>query len=90
MEIIFWSVIFLNALSLVLMGIDKFKAKANKFRISEFTLLLSGALGAFGFVLSMILFHHKFSKAKFRYLGTLFFLLHAISVGVLVYHLMQF
>lgn len=88
MKIIFWSVVLLNLVSFFLMGLDKLKAKSNRFRISETTLLVSGALGALGFVLAMILFHHKFSKNKFRYLGALFFIIHISSVGFWVYDLM--
>lgn len=59
-------VAIINVLSFLLFGIDKYKAKKNKWRVSERTLLVSaaagGSLGAFA---GMRMFHHKTQKKKF-------------------------
>lgn len=47
-------------MTFLMMGIDKYKARKGKWRISERALLLSGAaFGACGAFLGMIIFHHK-------------------------------
>ncbi|MBQ1509071.1 MAG: DUF1294 domain-containing protein [Erysipelotrichaceae bacterium] len=56
----------MSALSFLLMGIDKYKARKEKWRISEKTLLLSALLGGSpGTLLGMLLFHHKIRKPRF-------------------------
>ena len=61
--------LLLNAVSFLLFGLDKWKAKHGRWRIPESTLLLSAALGgSTGAFLGMKMFHHKTRKAKF-YLG---------------------
>lgn len=56
----------INAVSFLLMHIDKQKARKNKWRIRESTLLLSAALGgSIGSLLGMYLFRHKTQHPKF-------------------------
>lgn len=56
-----------NLITLALMGIDKFKAKHDLWRIPESTLLLSAFLmGAVGSFAGSRLFHHKTQKTKFK------------------------
>ncbi len=56
----------MSILSFLLMGIDKYKARREKWRISEKTLLLSALLGgSIGTLLGMLLFHHKTRKPRF-------------------------
>lgn len=56
-----------NVLSFSLMGIDKARAKANRWRIPERTLLLTSAcFGALGGTLGMFHFHHKTKHWYFR------------------------
>jgi uncharacterized membrane protein YsdA (DUF1294 family) len=56
----------MSTLSFLLMGIDKYKARREKWRISEKTLLLSALLGgSIGTLLGMLLFHHKTRKPRF-------------------------
>ena len=58
----------INALSFILFGLDKNKAKKGKWRISEATLLMmaviGGSIGAWG---GMRLWHHKTMHKKFKY-----------------------
>lgn len=56
----------LNLFSFVLMGVDKYKAKRNHWRISEQTLMLFALFGgSFGVLFGMTIFHHKTKKKKF-------------------------
>jgi len=53
-------------LTFVLYGIDKYKAKHNRWRISEATLLLMALIGgSIGALLGMKVFHHKTQHLKF-------------------------
>ena len=56
----------LNVVAFVAYGIDKYKAKHNRWRISEATLLLMAiAGGCVGALLGMRAFRHKTQKLKF-------------------------
>lgn len=56
-----------NIISFLLMVIDKYFARTNKHRISEFTLFswawIGGSIAVF---IAMILCHHKIRKWKFK------------------------
>ncbi|MBQ6145940.1 MAG: DUF1294 domain-containing protein, partial [Clostridia bacterium] len=54
----------INLISFALYGMDKLKAKAGAWRISEATLLLAALLGPVGAMLGMELFRHKTKHAK--------------------------
>lgn len=65
-----------NLLSLSLFGIDKWKAKHTKWRISEKTLLLVAAIGgSIGAWVGMKLWHHKTQHKKFKYGVPLIFII---------------
>ncbi|MDO4971279.1 MAG: DUF1294 domain-containing protein [Bacteroidales bacterium] len=58
--------VVLNVVAFVSYGIDKFKAKHNRWRISEATLLLLAIVGGgLGALLGMKAFRHKTQKPKF-------------------------
>ena len=60
--------ITVNVLGLVLFGIDKWKAKNDKWRISEATLLsLTVIGGSIGTWVGMKVWHHKTMHKKFKY-----------------------
>ena len=60
--------IAVNALGLVLFGIDKWKAKHAQWRISEPTLLAIAAIGgSIGSWIGMKMWHHKTLPKKFKY-----------------------
>lgn len=73
----------INVITFFLFGIDKFKAKRSKWRISEAMLLsmavLGGSLGAW---LGMMVWHHKTLHKKFRY-GIPLILM--VQIGLLVW-----
>ena len=60
--------VVINVVTFFLYGIDKWKAKHDKWRISEATLLgLAVVGGSIGAWLGMKLWHHKTLHKKFRY-----------------------
>ena len=59
--------IVINIIGFIICFIDKQKAIHNKYRINENTLLFISLIGGcFGLFLSMIIFHHKTKKLKFK------------------------
>lgn len=59
-------VTLINLINFILYGIDKKRAKKNKYRISEKYLLALSILGApLGAILGMLIFHHKTKKIYF-------------------------
>jgi uncharacterized membrane protein YsdA (DUF1294 family) len=70
----------LNAASFTLYGMDKFKAKKGKWRVSENSLLVVSLFGPIGAWLGMQHFRHKTQKPVFKYLIPLFIGLHIFLV----------
>lgn len=63
---IFWYLLIANLLGLILMGVDKRKAKKGRWRIPEAMLFLVAALGgSLGIILGMYLFRHKTKHRSF-------------------------
>ena len=57
-----------NLVAFILMGVDKRRAKKDRWRISEGTLFLFPVLGgSLGGILGMKLFHHKTKHWYFRF-----------------------
>ena len=72
----------INALSFLLMLIDKQKAKKNRWRIPESTLLGVSAIGgSFGGLVGMYLLRHKTLHKKFAIGIPLMFILHMIGLA---------
>lgn len=68
MKIILGYLLAVNIASFFLYGIDKYKAKKGKWRISEATLLLMAVIGgSIGAWAGMRLWHHKTLHKKFKY-----------------------
>lgn len=58
----------INEVTFIVYGIDKYKAKKAKWRISEATLLLLAVLGgSVGAWVGMKVWHHKTMHKKFKY-----------------------
>lgn len=78
-----------NLFVLILYGLDKHYAKANKWRIPEKVLLgtatIMGGLGAF---LGMRVFHHKTKHIRFKIIVPLVFLVQLVLIGYIFYRLM--
>ena len=68
MEEIICYILAVNIATFFLYGIDKYKAKKGKWRISEATLLTMAAIGgSIGAWAGMRLWHHKTMHKKFKY-----------------------
>ena len=68
MEEIICYLLAVNIVTFLLYGIDKYKAKKGKWRISEATLLTMAAIGgSIGAWAGMRLWHHKTMHKKFKY-----------------------
>ena len=75
----------INALAFLLMLIDKEKAKKNRWRIPEKTLLAVALLGgSIGAVMGMKLFHHKTKHSKFS-IGLPVILAIQVVIVVIIY-----
>ena len=70
----------INAASYALYGIDKFKARKDKWRISEQSLLIVSFFGPIGALLGMQQFRHKTQKPIFRFLVPAFVGIHILLV----------
>lgn len=75
--------LFINALTLLLMLADKQKAKENLWRTPEsFLLLLTAVGGSVGTLLGMRIARHKIRNPRFRFGVPAFFCIHALfAVG---------
>ena len=68
MHIILYYLLAVNIATFFLYGIDKYKAKKGKWRISEATLLTMAAIGgSIGAWTGMRIWHHKTMHKKFKY-----------------------
>ena len=68
MNIILGYLLAVNITSFLLYGIDKYKAKKGRWRISEATLLLMEVIGgSIGACVGMRIWHHKTMHKKFKY-----------------------
>ena len=68
MNIILYYLLAINIASFFLYGIDKYKAKKGRWRISEATLLMMAVIGgSIGAWTGMRLWRHKTMHKKFKY-----------------------
>jgi uncharacterized membrane protein YsdA (DUF1294 family) len=72
--------IALNAVSFSLYGLDKHKARKDKWRISEQNLLIASLFGPIGAWLGMSQFRHKTQKPIFKYSVPAFIGIHLLLV----------
>lgn len=84
MKFIVAYLLLINAISFLIMRLDKEKAKKNAWRISERTLLsLAALLGSIGILAGMKVFRHKTKHPKFT-IGVPIMLAIQIVLGILV------
>ena len=68
MNLILYYLLAVNIATFFLYGIDKYKAKKGRWRISEATLLMIAVIGgSIGAWSGMRLWHHKTMHKKFKY-----------------------
>ena len=76
--------IFINVVTFLVYGIDKWKAKQGSWRISEATLLILAVFGgSIGALLGMKIWHHKTMHKKFKYGLPLILIIQIILIGYL-------
>lgn len=72
----------MNVVTFFMYGVDKWKAKRSKWRVSEAVLILMAVLGgSVGAWLGMKAWHHKTQHKKFRY-GLPFILIAQIAIVI--------
>ena len=77
----------INIVAFFLYGIDKWKARHDKWRVTEARLLSVALLGgSFGALLGMKVWHHKTQHNKFRFGLPLILCLHLVIAIVAVYY----
>lgn len=85
MKYFLFYLLIINIIAFSLMYIDKQKAKKNKWRIKEDTLIISAFLGgSIGALVGMNTFRHKTKHAKFKY-GIPAILIFQIIIGLAIY-----
>ena len=76
----------INIITFLVYGIDKYKAKHHRWRISEAALLLLAVVGgSIGAICGMKLLHHKTQHKKFKYLLTLILTLQILLCLTILY-----
>ncbi len=84
MDLLYIYLLCINVVTFLFYGMDKWKAKKGKRRISEKTLLTFAILGgSVGALIGMWFFRHKTRKPKF-YLGVPAIILLQIAISVFV------
>lgn len=78
--------LIINAITFLVYGIDKLKAKKSKWRIPESTLIFLAAVGgSIGALLGMWVFHHKTKKPKF-FIGVPVILVLQTAIVIALYY----
>lgn len=86
LRILLYYLLAANLLTFVTYGIDKHKARHNRWRVREASLLLLAALGgSIGALLAMRVFRHKTQHKKFRY-GVPAILLVQLAIAAFCYY----
>jgi len=76
----------INVITFIMYGIDKWKAKSNRWRIPEATLLWMAIIGgSVGAELGIKVWHHKTLHKKFKYGVPSILILQCIFVGLLLF-----
>ena len=77
-------ILFINVVTFLVYGIDKWKAKQGSWRISEATLLILAVIGgSIGALLGMKIWHHKTMHKKFKFGLPLILIIQIILIGYL-------
>ena len=78
----------INILTFFMYGVDKWKAKRSKWRVSEAALIWMAVLGgSIGAWLGMKAWHHKTQHKKFQYGIPLILFTQVVVIAVLKYYL---
>ena len=87
MELVYYYIAGINILTFFVYGIDKWKAKNNKWRISEATLLTLAVIGgSIGAWMGMRVWHHKTKHKKFVFGIPAIFIVQIALICFLLFH----
>ncbi len=85
--LILYSLAAINIITFFVYGIDKWKAKRSRWRISETTLLLLAVFGgSIGALMGIKVWHHKTLHKKFKYGVPLIIQLQVAAILALLWH----
>ena len=85
-KIALYYILAVNLMTFITYGIDKYKARHNRWRVREASLLLLAALGgSIGALLAMKVFRHKTQHKKFRFGVPAILLVQMAITGVCCY-----
>lgn len=80
--------VLISIIGFLLMGIDKYKASKEKWRIQELTFMIISFLGgSIGILIGMTIFKHKINKKKFSLGVPIFYILNIIVNRIIVYYI---
>lgn len=86
MKLLIFLMVGWNVITFLMMGLDKMKAKADRRRISEKTLLTSAfVMGGIGIAAGAAIFHHKTRKILFKIGIPLALIVNAAVIYGLIY-----
>ncbi len=87
-QILYVYILLISLIGFILMGIDKYKAKKERWRIKELTLMIIAFLGgSIGILIGMVIFKHKINKKKF-YIGVpLLYIFNIIMNHLIIYYI---
>lgn len=86
MMYLYYYILIVNIFAFSIMGLDKYKAKKHRFRISEKALFISALIGgSVGALAGMKTFHHKTKHRAFT-IGIPAILLMQIALTVYIYY----
>ena len=85
MRILMYYLIAVNVAAWIMYGLDKWKARSGKWRISERTLLIVALIGgSVGALAGMLMFRHKTKKPKFVVGIPVMLVVHCVIVAAVV------
>ena len=77
----------ITVMTFLMFGVDKWKARRDKWRIRETSLLLLALLGgSLGAWIGMKVWHHKTKHKKFKYCIPLILVVHLVLLAVVAYY----
>lgn len=87
MKVVLIYLAIINVVTFFLFGIDKWKAKRDKWRVPEATLLWWAVFGgSIGALLGMSVWHHKTQHRKFTWGVPAMLIAQIAIVGVIIYY----
>lgn len=86
MRILMYYLIAVNVAAWIMYGLDKWKARSGKWRISERNLLIVALIGgSVGALAGMLMFRHKTKKPKFVVGIPVMLVVHCVIVAAVVF-----